>query len=125
MDELPVLMEKLRKAKNLRQLHLDLNKPGKEVISGGPSMTPDSLLQNQCESWMVVQLTQIQLDIVEIGSSDVVWTREEVCQISTSLSVTLSCIRVECGCDCLAERVGNLRYFTLRACDVRRVCGST
>ncbi|KAL1398287.1 hypothetical protein pipiens_009090 [Culex pipiens pipiens] len=31
MDELPVLMEKLRKAKNLRQLHLDLNKPGKEV----------------------------------------------------------------------------------------------
>ncbi|XP_039431016.1 uncharacterized protein LOC120414060 [Culex pipiens pallens] len=89
MDELPVLMEKLRKAKNLRQLHLDLNKPGKEVISGGPSMTPDSLLQNQCESWMVVQLTQIQLDIVEIGSSDVVLTREEVCQISTSLSVTV------------------------------------
>lgn len=41
MDELPVLMEKLRKAKNLRQLHLDLNKPGKEVISGGPSMTPE------------------------------------------------------------------------------------
>ncbi|KAL9693420.1 hypothetical protein quinque_012705 [Culex quinquefasciatus] len=62
--ELAVLMEKFREAKNLRQLHLDLNKPEKE-------------------------LTQIQLDIVEIGSSDVVLTTEELCQISTSLSVTV------------------------------------
>ncbi|KAL9701406.1 hypothetical protein quinque_004847 [Culex quinquefasciatus] len=37
--ELAVLMEKFREAKNLRQLHLDLNKPGKELCQSSTSLS--------------------------------------------------------------------------------------
>ncbi|EDS43996.1 conserved hypothetical protein [Culex quinquefasciatus] len=52
-------------------------------------------IQNQCESWLVVQLTQFQRDLVEIEATEAVLTREDLCQIGRnvpnlmSLSVTV------------------------------------